>query len=80
VLGQLTGGDEADGRLDLARGQGGLLGVAGQLAGLSGEAVEDVADEGVQDGNRAHLFGSARQTKRRAANDERAGERRTRWR
>ncbi len=33
-------------------GQGGLLlRVAGQLAGLDGEAVEDVADEGVQDGH-----------------------------
>jgi len=47
VLGQLTGEGEADSRLDLAGGQGGLLRVAGQLAGLGGEAVEDVADEGV---------------------------------
>ena len=51
VLGQLTGEGEADSRLDLAGGQGGLLRVAGQLAGLGGEAVEDVTDEGVQDGH-----------------------------
>ena len=51
VLGELTGEGEADSRLDLAGGQGGLLRVAGQLAGLGGEAVEDVADEGVQDGH-----------------------------
>ena len=33
----------------LAGGERGLLGVAGELAGLGGEAVEDVVDEGVQD-------------------------------
>ena len=42
----------------LARGEGGLLGVAGELAGLGGEAVEDVVDEGVEDGDAA--LGDAR--------------------
>ncbi|EKU20529.1 histone H2B, partial [Nannochloropsis gaditana CCMP526] len=51
VLGQLTGQRQADSRLDLAGGEGGLLGVTSQLASLRGEAVENVTDEGVQDGN-----------------------------
>jgi hypothetical protein len=51
MLGQLAGQDEAHSGLDLARGHCGLLVVAGQLGGLSGNFLEDVCDEGVQDGN-----------------------------
>lgn len=51
VLGELTGEDEADGSLDLAGREGGLLVEAGELAGLSGDALEDVVDEGVEDSN-----------------------------
>ena len=42
----------------LAGGEGGLLGVARELAGLRGEALEDVVDEGVEDGDAA--LGDAR--------------------
>jgi hypothetical protein len=51
VLSELAGEDEADGGLDLARGDGGLLVVARELGGLSGELLEDVVDEGVHDGH-----------------------------
>ena len=51
MLGKLTGKHEADGGLDLARAQGGLLVVGGELSGLSGDALEDVVDEGVHDGH-----------------------------
>ena len=51
VLGQLSGKDEPHSCLDLARGHSGLLVVAGQLSGLSGDLLEDVRDEGVQDGD-----------------------------
>ena len=51
VLGQLSGERQADGRLDLAGGQGRLAVVAGQLAGLRGDALEDVVDERVHDGH-----------------------------
>ena len=50
VLSELTGEDQADGRLDLAGGQGALLVVADQLAGLNGDALEGVVDERVHDG------------------------------
>ena len=55
MLGQLPGQDEAHCSLDLARGHGGLLVVAGQLGGLSGDLLKDIVDEGVQDG---HGFGA----------------------
>ena len=42
VLGKLTGKDEADGGLNLAGGDGGLLVVGGKLGGLSCDALEDV--------------------------------------
>jgi len=45
VLGELTGEDETDGSLDLPRGDGLALVVAGKTAGLSGDALEDVLDE-----------------------------------
>jgi hypothetical protein len=49
VLGELAGEDEADGGLDLAGGDGGLLVVAGEAGGLLRELLEDVVDEGVHD-------------------------------
>ena len=39
MLGELAGEDEADGRLDLPRGDGGLLVVARELGGLGGDLV-----------------------------------------
>ena len=51
VLGELTGEHEADGGLDLPGGEGGLLVVGGKLAGLGGDALEDVVDERVHDGH-----------------------------
>jgi len=58
VLGQFTGQEEADGRLHLATGDGGALVVVRQAAGLGGDALEDVIDEGVHDGH--GLGGDAR--------------------
>jgi hypothetical protein len=58
VLGQFAGERQADGRLDLAGGQGGLAVVAGELASLGRDALEDVVDEGVHDGHA--LLGDAR--------------------
>jgi len=51
VLGEFSGEEESHGGLDLAGGEGGLLGVSGQLGGLEGESLEDVVDERVQDGH-----------------------------
>ena len=51
MLGELAGEHEADGRLDLAGREGGLLVVGGKLSGLAGDALEDVVDEGVHDGH-----------------------------
>ncbi|WVZ92601.1 LOW QUALITY PROTEIN: hypothetical protein U9M48_038650, partial [Paspalum notatum var. saurae] len=51
VLGELPGEDEADGGLDLAGRDGGLLVVARELGGLGGQLLEDVVDEGVHDGH-----------------------------
>ena len=51
VLGQLSGQEETDGGLDLARGDGGPLVVVSQTASLGGDALEDVVDEGVHDGH-----------------------------
>jgi hypothetical protein len=42
VLGKLTGEDEADGGLDFAGGDGGLLVVGGKLGSLGGDALEDI--------------------------------------
>mmetsp|Transcript_12647 Transcript_12647/g.42765 ORF Transcript_12647/g.42765 Transcript_12647/m.42765 type:complete len:213 (+) Transcript_12647:28-666(+) len=58
VLGELAGEEEPHGRLDLARGERGLLVVARQAGRLHGEALEDVVDEGVHDGHAA--LGDAR--------------------
>ena len=54
VLGQLSGQQEPDGGLDLPGGDGGPLVVVGELAGLSGDALEQVVDERVHD---AHGLG-----------------------
>ena len=54
VLGQLSGQQEPDGGLDLPGGDGGPLVVVGELAGLGGDPLEDVIDEGVHD---AHGLG-----------------------
>jgi hypothetical protein len=51
VLGELTRKEETDGSLDFARRQGGLLVVARQAGRLQSNALEDVIDEGVQDGH-----------------------------
>ena len=51
MLRELPGEDEADGGLDLAGGDGGLLVVPRELGGLGGELLEDVVDEGVHDGH-----------------------------
>ena len=37
--------------LDLSRGDGGFLVVGSELGSLSGDTLEDVVDEGVQDGH-----------------------------
>ena len=54
VLGQLSGQEEPDRGLDLPGGDGGPLVVVGELAGLSGDALEQVVDERVHD---AHGLG-----------------------
>ena len=51
VLGQLSWKDEPDSSLDLAGSHCGLLVVSGQLGSLRGNLVEDVIDEGVQNGH-----------------------------
>jgi len=64
VLGKLTREHEAHRGLDLAGGEGCLLGVGGQLACLASKALEDVIDERVHDrhallgdtGIRVHLL------------------------
>ena len=51
VLGQLSGQEETDRSLDLARGDGGPLVVVSQAASLGGDALEEVVDKGVHDGH-----------------------------
>jgi len=51
VLGEFTWQDQSYGCLDLSRRDGRLLVVCGKLGGLSGDALEDVVDEGVEDGH-----------------------------
>ena len=51
VLGEFTRKHEADGGLDFAAAQGGLLVVGGELSGLRSDALEDVVDERVHDGH-----------------------------
>ena len=49
VLGELPGEEEADSGLDLSAGEGVLLVVSDELAGLKGDLLEDVVDEAVHD-------------------------------
>ena len=51
MLGQLSRKDQPDSSLDLSRCDSGLLVVASQLGSLGGDLVENVIDEGVQDGH-----------------------------
>ena len=53
MLGQLSGEEQANSGLDLPGGQGVLLVVANKLAGLGGDLVEQVVDEGVHHGHAA---------------------------
>ena len=54
VLGQLSGEEEPDGGLDLARGDGRPLVVVSQTGSLGGDTFEDIVDERVHD---AHGLG-----------------------
>ena len=49
MLGKFTRKHKTNSRLNLARRKGGLLVVRGELSGLTGDALEDVLDEGVHD-------------------------------
>lgn len=51
VLGKFTREDESDRGLDLTGGDGGLLVVGSKLGGLGSNTLEDVIDEGVQNGH-----------------------------
>ena len=51
VLGQLTGEEKTDSRLDLPGGDGGPLVVVGQAGSFSSNALKDVVDEAVHDGH-----------------------------
>ena len=51
VLGQLSGEEQTDGGLDFPGSDGGPPVVVSQTAGLGGNALEDVVDEGVHDGH-----------------------------
>ena len=54
VLGELTGEEQPDSGLDLARGDGGPLVVVSQTGGLGGDPLEQVIDKRVHD---AHGLG-----------------------
>ena len=49
MLGELTWEEESDGGLDLSGGESVLLVVSHKLAGLRGDLLEDVVEEGVHD-------------------------------
>ena len=49
VLGQFTGEDQSDGRLDLSGRDGRSVVVDGELGGFGGDSLENVGDERVQD-------------------------------
>ena len=53
MLGELTGEEEADGSLDLAGAEGGLLVVADEARALRGNLLEDIVDERVHDAHGA---------------------------
>ena len=52
VLGELSGQQQAHGRLDFAARDGRALVVVGQTRRLGGDALEDVVDEAVHDAHR----------------------------
>ena len=54
VLGELTGEEEPDRGLDLARGDGGPLVVVSQTAGLGSDSLKEIVDKRVHD---AHGLG-----------------------
>ena len=54
MLGELSGQEEPDSSLDFSGGDGGPLVVVSELAGLGGNPLEEVVDEGVHD---AHGLG-----------------------
>ena len=54
MLGQFSGEEKPDSRLDLPGSDGGPLVVVGQTGGLGGDSFEDVVDERVHD---AHGLG-----------------------
>ena len=51
MLGEFSGKEKSHGSLDLSGGQSGLLAVARQTRSLKSQALEDIVDEGVQDGH-----------------------------
>ena len=51
MLGKFSRKEKSDSGLDLTGGKGGLLVVSGKLGGFKGDSVEDIVDEGVQDGD-----------------------------
>ena len=51
VAGELTGEEETHGGLDLAGAEGVAAVVADEAGALGGNALEDIADEGVHDGH-----------------------------
>lgn len=51
MLGKLSGEDESDGGLDLPGGDGRLLVVRSELGSLGSDSLENVVDEGVEDGH-----------------------------
>jgi len=53
MLGKFTGKDKSDRGLNLSGRDGGLLVVCGKLRGLGSNALEDIIDEGVQNGHGA---------------------------
>ena len=54
MLGELSRQEEPDGSLDFSGGDGGPLVVVSKLAGLGGDPLEEVVDEGVHN---AHSLG-----------------------
>ena len=53
MLGQLTGQEQPDCRLDLTGADGTFLAVVGKTRRLAGNPFEDIVDEGIHD---AHCF------------------------
>ena len=51
MLGKFSRKEKSDSGLDLTGGKGSLLVVSGKLGGFKGDSVEDIVDEGVQDGD-----------------------------